>query len=101
MFCSHCRQSMAPEANFCPFCGTPAHPPAPFPASPRIVRPRHPRAIAGICAGFALHFGWDVLWTRVIFAALTLFTSGLNILVYLALWVILPDAQYTLPPVTR
>ena len=101
MFCPHCGKPFSPDANFCPHCGT-ASTHQPFPsAGPavRIVRPRNPRMIAGVCSGFALHYGWDLVVTRVIFSVLTLFTGfWLGLIVYIAAWVILPDAQYVLPP---
>jgi phage shock protein PspC (stress-responsive transcriptional regulator) len=98
MFCSSCGKSIAPEANFCPACGTrTARYFATAPSQRPIVRPRYPRAIAGVCSGVALHFGWDVMLTRILFAVLTVMTSGLGILVYAAAWVIFPDEPYTLP----
>jgi phage shock protein PspC (stress-responsive transcriptional regulator) len=37
--------------------------------------------------------------TRILFAALTVFTGfGLGLCLYLAAWVILPDSQFMLPP---
>jgi phage shock protein C len=101
MFCPHCASQILPEANFCPACGRPF---AASQANPytqtRIVRPRNPRAIAGVCSGFALHYGWDLLLTRILFVVFTLITSGLGVLLYIAAWILLPDALYALPPVT-
>ena len=103
MFCPHCGKQVPPSANFCPHCGAASthqnfDPPR---ARGRIVRPRHPRWIAGVCSGFALHYGWDVNVTRTVFAVLTLLTAfWLGVILYIVGWVILPDAQYTLPPAT-
>jgi phage shock protein PspC (stress-responsive transcriptional regulator) len=48
-----------------------------------------------------LHYGWDVVLTRVLFAVLTLLTGlWLGVILYIVGWVMLPDAQYTLPPTT-
>ncbi len=103
MYCPHCGKQFTPDANFCPHCGAAStHQPFP-PTGPqtRIVRPRHPRLIAGVCSGFALHYGWDVVLTRVVFAILTLLTAfWLGVILYIVGWVILPDEQYTLPPTT-
>jgi phage shock protein C len=101
MFCPHCGKQFTPDANFCPNCGavTTQQPFTAPPARGRIVRPRNPRLIAGVCSGFALHYGWDVALTRVVFALLTLLTAfWLGVILYIVAWVILPDAQYTLPP---
>jgi phage shock protein C len=99
MFCSHCGKQMDGEARFCPACGAPASQPvmygrAPFPG--QLTRPRHPRVIAGVCAGFALHYGWDLSLVRVITALLIVFT-GVGLIAYLAAWIIIPDAPYALP----
>jgi phage shock protein C len=53
--------------------------------------------IAGVCAGFAEHYGWDLGLVRVLTVLLALFTGGLVLIAYLAAWIILPEAQYTLP----
>ncbi len=39
--------------------------------------------VFGVCAGLADHFGFDVLWTRVAFVALTLLGFGLPLLLYI------------------
>ena len=88
MFCPHCGKESLVEANFCSACGTPRL--APTTAGPRIVRPRHPRMLAGVCAGFAIHYGWKVATVRILFAIFTCLTSGAGVLVYLALWILLP-----------
>jgi len=103
MYCPHCGKQFTPDANFCPHCGAAStHPPfTPSGPQTRIVRPRHPRLIAGVCSGFALHYGWDVVLTRVVFAILTLLTAvWLGVILYIVGWVVLPDAQYTLPNTT-
>ncbi len=98
MYCQHCGNQFAPETYFCPACGKAAGNPLPPTAYARIVRPRHPRLLAGVCSGFALHYGWDVAVTRILFSILTVFTFPVCLLVYIALWLMLPDAQYMLPP---
>ena len=56
-----------------------------------------PRTIAGVCAGLALHYGWDLSLVRVI-AVLALFVScGTAMLAYFAMWIIIPDGPYELP----
>lgn len=101
MYCSHCGKEMDPAARFCPACGAPMQPVvagrAPFPG--QLVRPRHPRVIAGVCAGFAQHYGWDLSLVRVITALMIVFT-GVGLFAYLAAWIIIPEAPYTLPEPT-
>lgn len=52
--------------------------------------------IAGVCAGLAEYFGWDITLVRVIFALLTIFSAGFpGIIVYIAMWIIMPLDEYT------
>lgn len=119
MYCSHCGMQVDPGSRFCPACGTAvpdagtsasqgysaagAAPPPPAgssfftPKTAKLVRPRSPRAIAGVCAAFALHFGWDLTLVRVFTAVVSLFW-GLGILVYIICWIAIPEGQYALPP---
>jgi phage shock protein PspC (stress-responsive transcriptional regulator) len=98
MFCSHCGKEMDPAARFCPACGatTPSvvADRGPFPG--QLTRPRYPRMIAGVCSGFALHYGWDLSLVRVV-TALTIVLTGVGLFAYLAAWIIIPEAPYALP----
>lgn len=67
---------------------------APFPG--QLTRPRYPRMIAGVCAGFALHYGWDLSLVRVV-TALAIVLTGVGLFAYLAAWIIIPEAPYALP----
>jgi phage shock protein C len=101
MFCSHCGKPIESSSRFCSACGATVNA-APFTANayqptPRLTRPRSPRMIAGVCAGFALHYGWDLNLVRVITALFIIFTTGIGALAYLAAWVIIPEAPYALP----
>ena len=98
MFCLHCGHAVLPDANFCPTCGkAPASQPDAN-RQARIVRPRSPRLVAGVLSGVAIFYGWDIALTRVVYALLTVLSFGIfGVLAYLVAWVLLPDAQYTLP----
>jgi phage shock protein PspC (stress-responsive transcriptional regulator) len=52
--------------------------------------------IAGVCAGFALRYGWNLNLTRILTALLVIFT-GVGAIAYLVAWVIIPEAPYALP----
>lgn len=66
----------------------------------RLLRPRSPRMLGGVCAAFALHYGWNLDLVRIFTAIFGLF-YGLGILAYLACWIIIPEAQYALPTQSR
>ncbi len=55
----------------------------------RLTRSSRNRMIAGVCGGLAEYFGIDATLIRVIFVVLALM-AGPGLLLYLALWVILP-----------
>lgn len=48
--------------------------------------------IGGVCSGFARHFGWSVTGTRVAYVLLSILSAAFpGIIVYLILWLILPQ----------
>jgi phage shock protein PspC (stress-responsive transcriptional regulator) len=61
-------------------------------ASTDLVRPQRGRIIAGVCAGLARRFGMSPTAVRVLFVV-SLLLPGPQILLYLALWVILPQER--------
>ena len=121
MHCTSCGKELAPGTRFCPACGAAVSqetwaassgssappPPPPFgaPAAGRsgpLLRPREGRVIAGVCAAFAVHFGWDVILVRVLVSVLTFVTGFVvGIVAYLVAWLIIPDAPYTLSAQSR
>ena len=48
--------------------------------------------LGGVASGLGAHFGIDPIFVRLIFIAL-IFASGLGILLYLLLWVLVPEAK--------
>lgn len=57
-----------------------------------LVRPRRGRVIAGVCAGLANRFSTSPTLVRVLFV-LSLLLPGPQILIYLALWIVMPKAR--------
>ena len=49
------------------------------------------RKIAGVCAGVAKHFGWDVRMLRMVWFVLAIVLVGSPILFYAILWFLMPD----------
>ena len=58
--------------------------------SMQLARPRHGKMIAGVCAGLARRFGWSPTTVRLLFI-LSCVLPGPQFLVYLVLWVIMPE----------
>ena len=60
----------------------------------RMYRDPDHRIIGGVCAGMGAYWDIDPLILRIIFAALIL-AGGLGVLVYLILYIVLPEAKTT------
>jgi phage shock protein PspC (stress-responsive transcriptional regulator) len=51
--------------------------------------------IAGVCGGLAEHLGWSPFRLRVVWVLATIFTAFAGLIVYLALWFLMPKAPPT------
>lgn len=51
------------------------------------------RMIAGVCSGIADYFGWDITLVRLLYVLATFFTAFSGGIVYLILWVIMPERR--------
>jgi phage shock protein C len=61
------------------------------PESKKLYRSRNNRMIAGVCSGLAEFFGIDTTVVRLVFAAGALLGFGSFILVYLVMFVVVPE----------
>ena len=60
----------------------------------KLVRPRSNRMIAGVIAGIARYFGFDVTIARVLYVVLSVVSVAFpGILVYIILWIIMPEGD--------
>jgi len=50
------------------------------------------KVVAGVASGLAAYFGVDVVWVRLAFA-LFIFLDGFGLLIYLILWLAMPEAK--------
>lgn len=57
----------------------------------RLFRDINDRIIGGVCSGLAAYFNVDTVWIRLIFVIAIL--SGVSILAYIILWIIIPAAR--------
>lgn len=52
------------------------------------------KMVAGVCAGIAEYFEWDVTWTRLGYAALSLFTAAFpGLILYIIMSIIMPQKE--------
>lgn len=56
----------------------------------RLTRSLTDRVLGGVCGGLGAYIGVDPWWVRAAFVILGVFTAGTGVLIYLALWYILP-----------
>ena len=61
--------------------------------TPRLYRSRRHRMIAGVCGGLAERYDWDPSAVRLMFALLMFVPIPTHIaLVYIVMWIVLPEA---------
>jgi phage shock protein PspC (stress-responsive transcriptional regulator) len=59
----------------------------------RLTRSRN-KMIAGVCAGIAEYFGWEVTLFRVVFVLVSILSVAFpGILVYIVLWIVMPQPE--------
>jgi phage shock protein C len=56
----------------------------------RLYRSRQDKVIAGVCGGIGEYFSIDPVWVRIVMVLL-IFAGGLGILLYLLLWILVPE----------
>ncbi len=59
----------------------------------RLTRNKREGMVAGVCAGIASRYGYDVGLVRLIAVLLTVLTSGMGLLIYVVAWVLIPAAD--------
>lgn len=87
MYCNHCGKANPDDAHLCAYCGAAMGGGV---VQRRLVRPRGDRKIAGVCAGVAQYYGWNVTVIRLLWLLLFLF-AGTGGLLYLILWIVMPN----------
>ena len=59
-----------------------------------VTRDKSNAMIGGVCAGLARHFGWSVTGTRVVYVLASVLSAAFpGIIVYLILWLLLPESN--------
>lgn len=85
-FCGHCGFDYTGKSS--PEAGQPSV--EPERESGRLYLSYTDRVIAGVCGGIAQYYQVDANWVRLAFG-LSILLSGLGILVYIILWIALPE----------
>jgi phage shock protein PspC (stress-responsive transcriptional regulator) len=86
MYCNHCGKANPDDARLCAYCGASL---TGAPSERRLVRRRDDKKIAGVAAGVANYFGWNVTAVRVLWLLLLL-CAGTGFLLYIILWIVMP-----------
>jgi phage shock protein C len=63
-------------------------------ASNLLRRSRRNRMIAGVCGGIAQWLGWDATLVRVLYVVVSVLSVAFpGILVYIVLWILMPEGE--------
>lgn len=63
-------------------------------SQPTLSRPTDDRVLAGVVGGIARRFGWNSTMLRVVYVVASVVSAGFpGILVYLILWLLMPEGD--------
>ncbi len=66
-------------------------PPLP-PQQKKLYRDPSNALLGGVCSGIAWYLGWDVTWVRLLVVALAFVSWGTVAVIYIILWIVVPEA---------
>ena len=59
----------------------------------KLHRSKNHRIVAGVMGGIAEYLGWSPMWTRLLFFIVSTLSAAVpGILIYIVLWIIMPNA---------
>jgi phage shock protein PspC (stress-responsive transcriptional regulator) len=94
--CPYCAEEIRAEAVKCRYCGSLVETGTAL--SRTWYRRREGKMVAGVCAGLADQFAISVTIIRLAFLLSALLGGGVGIIIYLALWVVMPYRYDEQPP---
>lgn len=94
--CPYCAEEIRAEALKCRYCGSLVETGTAL--SRTWYRRREGKMVAGVCAGLADQFSISVTIIRLAFLLSALLGGGVGIIIYLALWVVMPYRYDEQPP---
>jgi phage shock protein C len=60
----------------------------------KLHRSQNNRMVAGVMGGIAEYVGWSPMWVRILFVVISSLSAAMpGILIYIILWVIMPNAS--------
>ncbi len=59
----------------------------------KLTRTPEDKVIAGVCGGLAKYLNMDATLVRVLLVVVTLFLTGLPLVIYIVLWLVLPEGE--------
>ena len=58
----------------------------------KLARSQTDKMLAGVCGGLAAYLGLEAIWVRLFFVLVTVVPNGFGVLLYIILWIIMPEA---------
>jgi len=58
----------------------------------KLARSQTDKMLAGVCGGLAAYLGIEAIWVRLFFVLVTVVPNGFGVLLYIILWIIMPEA---------
>jgi phage shock protein C len=100
MFCTKCGVELEERDGYCYQCGAATGRAVPGSrVSPRLMRTRYDKKIAGVCGGMGKYLDMDPTLMRVLWLLLLFALPPAGLIGYIAAWIVMPKEPEVYPPV--